>query len=426
MLDPKVVTKLVEDQIAATVNTQVLEVLTSDAWLSDIEQKVIQYTQNIIVKKFANSAAVPEIVAAVKDSVNTLFQSGQVPGLDQYIDQQLLRQTIDQAVEQTVHSALDQMIQDPVWLSKIENTINQAMVQRTVAGLTAVDINSVIHSRVDETMEKISKSIVDQLLTSGIQDLATNCELSIMDDHVVVENKLTAKSLDVVDSATVRHLAVTGSINTDNQAWNTLSDNITEKTLSKLSEGWRNVLVQQVIEEIQKNGINFDQVKVDGHSLVAGGRLAHSIVESSLKSVGVLHELRVAGEAFINDTVSVKKKRLGVNTHEPEMALSVWDEEVSILAGKIKDKSAYIGTGRAQSLSIGVNRSPAIEIDVDGLTAVKKLRVGVHRISHGTEVPNYSGTKGDVVFNANPNVGNNVFAWQCLGGFKWKIIRAIE
>jgi hypothetical protein len=232
--------------------------------------------------------------------------------------------------------------------------------------------------------------------------------------------------VDVVDSISVRNLAVTGSINTDNHAWNTLSDNITEKTLAKLSEGWRNVLVQQVSEEIQKNGINFDQVKVDGHSLVAGGRLAHSIVESSLRSVGVLHDLRVAGEASINDTVSVKKKRLGVNTHEPEMALSVWDEEVSILAGKIKDKSAYIGTGRAQSLSIGVNRSPAIEIDIDGLTAVKKLRVGVHRISHGTEVPNYSGTKGDVVFNANPNVNNNVFAWQCLGGFKWKIIRSVE
>ena len=337
-----------------------------------------------------------------------------------------IHRAIAEAVETKIILVIEQLQHDPVWLEKIEKSINQNMIQRTVAGLSALDINSVIHHRVDETMEKITKKVVDQLSTSGIQDLATNCELSILDDHVVVENKLTTKSLDVVDSISVRNLAVTGSINTDNHAWNTLSDNITEKTLAKLSEGWRNVLVQQVSEEIQKNGINFDQVKVDGHSLVAVGRLAHSIVESSLRSVGVLHNLEVAGEAFINDTVSVKKKRLGVNTHEPEMALSVWDEEVSILAGKIKDKSAYIGTGRAQSLSIGVNRSPAIEIDVDGLTAIKQLRVGVHRISHGTEVPNYSGTKGDVVFNANPNVNNNVFAWQCLGGFKWKIIRSVE
>ena len=142
--------------------------------------------------------------------------------------------------------------------------------------------------------------------------------------------------------------------------------------------------------------------------------------------MGVLKQLTVAGEAHIYNTVSVLNKRLGVNTQEPEMALSVWDEEVSILAGKFKDKSAYIGTGRAQNLVLGVNRTPAVEIDIDGVTAVKKLRVGVHRISHGTEVPNYAGTKGDIVFNANPTINLNVFAWQCLGGFKWKIIRSVE
>jgi hypothetical protein len=99
---------------------------------------------------------------------------------------------------------------------------------------------------------------------------------------------------------------------------------------------------------------------------------------------------------------------------------------VSILAGKHKDKSAYIGTGRAQSLTLGVNRTPAIEIDVEGLTAIKKLRIGVHRISHGTEVPNYAGTKGDVVFNANPTISSNVFAWVCLGSYKWKVLKAVE
>jgi len=426
MLDPNVVAKLIEDQIATTVNTQVLEVLASQDWLDSIEQKVIQYTQNIIVKKFANASTMPELVDAVKTSVDELFRTGHIPGVEQYIDRQILQQSIDQAVEQTVNSALDHMIQDPVWLAKIESAVNQAMIQRIVAGLSAVDVNSVIKKRVDETMEKISAGVIEKLSTSGIQDLAANCELSVLDGHVVVENKLTAKDLEVVDSITVRNLAVTGSINTDNHAWNALSDSISEKTLNKLSEDWRTVLTQQVTEEIQQNGINFDQVKIEGHTLVAGGRLANSIVESNLKSVGVLHNLTVAGESAFNETVVVKKRRLGVNTAEPEMALSVWDEEVSILAGKIKDKLAYIGTGRAQSLSIGVNRSPAIEIDVDGLTAIKKLRVGVHRLSHGTEVPNYSGTKGDIVFNANPSVNNNVFAWQCLGGFKWKIIRAVE
>jgi hypothetical protein len=77
-------------------------------------------------------------------------------------------------------------------------------------------------------------------------------------------------------------------------------------------------------------------------------------------------------------------------------------------------------------LTIGINRTPAIEIDDSGLTAVKKIQVGLHRISHATEVPNYAGTKGDIVFNASPSLEDSVFAWQCLGGFKWKVVRAVQ
>jgi len=426
MLNPIVVDKLIEEQIAKSVDAQVTELFATDAWVNSIENKIVEYAQQRILTKFANSSTLPEIIDAVKLGVTELFANGLVPGVDQYIDPVTIKTAINQAVNDNILTAVRDLENDPEWVRKIENLTIESMVQRVITELSTVDVTDTIRRRIDENMLNLVDSVVKKLQTPGIQNYADQCELTVLDENVVVENKLTAKSIDVVDSVSVRNLAVTGSINTDNQAWNVLSDNITEKTLNKLSNDWRNLLVQQVSEEIQKNGISFDQVKIDGHSLIADGRLAHSIVESSLKSVGVLHDLTVAGEASINDTVSVKKKRLGINTHEPEMALSVWDEEVSILAGKIKDKSAYIGTGRAQSLSIGVNRSSAIEIDVDGVTAVKKLRVGVHRISHGTEVPNYSGTKGDIVFNANPSVNTNVFAWQCLGGFKWKIVRSVE
>jgi hypothetical protein len=107
------------------------------------------------------------------------------------------------------------------------------------------------------------------------------------------------------------------------------------------------------------------------------------------------------------------------------MALSIWDEEVSISAGKFKGQTGFIGTTRKQALAIGINKTPAIEINDAGLTAIIQLQVGIHRIGHGNEVPNYHGTKGDVVFNANPTVENPVFAWQCLGGFKWKVIKAV-
>ena len=417
---------MVEDQINKSVNDQVLEVFATDDWLKPIETKIIDYTQQRILGKFANSSALPEIVDAVKTSVAELFASGQIPGIDQYIDSVTVKQVIDQAVQDNIVTAIKDLGQDAVWLEKIERLINQNMVQRVVAGLSTIDITGLIRQRVDENMNDLDDKVVKKLQTLGIQDHAQQLELTVMDENVVVENCLTANKINAVDSITVKDLSVTGSINTDNRSWQTLSEDISNKTLARLTNEWKESLIVDVESKIRDHGINFTQVQIDGVRVIEGDTLSRKITNSNLQSLGILKELKVTGEAHIYNTVSVLNRRLGINTQEPEMALSVWDEEVSILAGKFKEKSAYIGTGRLQNLVLGVNRTPAMEIDIDGTTAIKKLRVGVHRISHGTEVPNYSGTKGDIVFNANPNVNNNVFAWQCLGGFKWKIIRSVE
>jgi hypothetical protein len=426
MLDPKAVTKLVEEQIARSVNDQVLEVFATDDWLKPIEAKIVDYTQQRILGKFANSSALPEIVDAVKTSVAELFATGQIPGVEQYIDSDTVKRTIDQAVQDNILTAIHSLGRDPAWIEKIERMVNQAMVQRIVAGLSSIDVGGAIRQRVDENMSNLSETVVQKLQTPGIQDHAQQLELTVMDENVVVENFLTANNIKVVNSATIKDLSVTGSINTDNRSWQTLSEDISEKTLNLLTNEWRDSLISDVEDKIRERGIDFTQVQIDGVRVIAGDTLSRKIINSNLQSVGALKELKVAGEAHIYNTVSVLNKRLGINTQEPEMALSVWDEEVSILAGKFKDKAAYIGTGRLQNLVLGVNRTPAMEIDIDGTTAIKKLRVGVHRISHGTEVPNYAGTKGDIVFNANPSVNSNVFAWQCLGGFKWKIVRSVE
>jgi len=426
MLDPQLVTKLVEDQITKLVTDQVLEVFDSNEWLKPIEDKIIQYTQDRILGKFNNGGAVPELVATVKSSVDELFQAGKIPGIEQYVDSNLIRQQIDQASERTVQLAIEELVQDPQWIEKIEAQVNHNMIQRTVAGLSAIDVKLVIKQRVEELMTDFEPRVVEQLTRPGILDLAQQTELTVMDNEVVVENTMTARTLNIIESATIKDLAVIGSINTDNYAWNELRDNITQKTLDKLSAEWRDQLVADVSNQIQKNGINFSEVKIAGHALVSGNSLSHAITASNLQSLGTLKELKVDGMTSLAKTVTVNNRRLGINTENPEMALSVWDEEVTVIAGKFKQDVAYLGTGRLQNLVIGVNRDNTITLDTDGVTTIKKLRVGRHQISHGTDIPNYSGTRGDIVFNANPDINNNVLGWQCLGGFKWKILRVAE
>ena len=425
MIDTDVLRQMVEKQITETVNNHVYGVLTSTDWAKPLEDKILRYTQDRILTKFANSTTMPEILAAVKSTVAALFADGKVPGVAEFVNSDLIKTTVDQEVDRITRTAVAELFTDVVWLEKIEKTLNQMVVQRTVATIGSIDINTVIHQRVDENMQKIKVELLNNFSSTGIDDRATSCQLTILDETTVVENMLTARAAKFVESVTVKDLAVTGSINTDNKSWNVLAADISAKTLKQLDQEWKDRLVEQVADEIKRNGIKFDTVTIDDQPLIAGNQLARTITQSNLQKVGRLRDLTVDGETSLNETVTVVKKRLGINTEQPDSALNIWDEEISISAGKYKNQEAYIGTSRDQALNIGVNKLPQLTIGTDGITAVKKLRVAQYMIGHGTQVPNYAGTKGDIIFNADPMPGQP-FAWVCLGNYKWKTLKAVE
>jgi len=420
MLDNAALQQLVEKQIQTEVSEKIQSMI-NEQWLKTVEDHAIKFIQDRIVGKFANSEALPELVAAVKTSVSELFSTGQIPGLGHYVDYDLIKQSVNDSTQELVNQAIAEMSLDKVWLEKIEQIINQQTARRVLANLSTVDIRPIIKESVDDAVDKLKLQVF-----KGIQNQSENVELTVLDEHVVVENNLTASDITATNSLVVKDLVVKGSINTDNRSWNELSEAIGQKTFERLNTQWKDELVQQVAEYISEQGVAFDNINVGDHPLVVNGKLSPSIVDSNLQTVGTLHKLKVSGDTSLGETMVVNKKRVGINTENPDMALSLWDEEVTISIGKFKDQQGFFGTTRKQGLAIGVNKTPAIEINDAGLTAIKKLQVGIHKVSHGTEVPNYSGTKGDIVFNANPTVDNPVFAWQCLGGFKWKLIKAVE
>lgn len=420
MLDTAALQQLVEQQIKQEVSTRISQALNED-WLKSVEKNAIEFIQNRIVMEFANSGALPELVAAVKTSVQELFSSGQIPELGQYVDYDLIKTTVNESTRLLIEKAIDELTLDPVWLTKVETSVSQAASQRALAKLSGTDIRPIVQQYVKEVVESINKTVF-----AGIQSQSKNIELTVLDNHVVVENQFTAKDIEAVNSLTVKNLVVKGAINTDNVSWNELANTIGEKAFEKINAKWKETLIEQVRDSITAQGVDFKNVKINGEFLIADGRLSSGVKESSLQSVGTLKSLTVSGDTRLSNTINISNKRVGINTEDPEMALSLWDEEVSVVAGKFKNNIAYVGTSRKQGLVIGINKTPTIEINDTGLTAIKQLQVGLHRISHGNEVPGYAGTKGDIVFNANPTVENPVFAWQCLGGYRWKLIRAVE
>jgi hypothetical protein len=342
------------------------------------------------------------------------------------IDPNLIRQLVDQAVENNINRLLAQLCADETWTHRVENLINQAIVQETLSRLGSIDLGPVIKQHVDENMQKFTDTMLKNFASTGISDLASQCELTVMDGVVVAENNLTSKNLQIIDSAEIQHLVVTGSINTDNLSWSALSADISQRTLDQLTASWKTTLIEQVAAYVQQQGIEFENIHMGGEKLLDAGKLSRAITESNIQTLGTLRTLEVQGEArFNNNTVNVMNKRLGINTDAPEKALSIWDEEVSIVIGKHKVNQAYVGTNRDQGIAIGVNREPQIEISADGMTSIKRLQVGAYKIAHAAQVPGWSGTRGDLILNTNPGQ-DRVFAWQCLGGLRWQALKSSE
>ena len=425
MLDNMSLDSLIEQQIKTVVESRVQAILAQPEWIDNLEQRITKYAQDRIVGRFANISTVPDLIDAVQGSVRKLFDQGHVPGLETYVSPSKITQAIDNGIQALVNAAIDNLVIDTEWQNKIERSVNHIMTMRLSDRLSSIDINSLIVSHIDAGIDRWQDRLKRDFRTNGISDQANNIELTVLDGVVVVERDFVAKNIQVEQDLIVNNLVVSGVINTDNRSWNELKDVISQQVLTATTEQWRQDLVDQVVLESRTAGINFDSVMVDDLPLIENKTLSAAVVDSHLQSIGTLRDLRVAGTAQFGQTMQVSGRRVGINTQDPEMALAVWDEEVSIIAGKLSKQQAFVGTARLQNLAIGVNRTPQIEIDVDGLTTIKQLRLGRHRISHAGTVPGYSGTRGDLVLNSDPKPGTP-FAWVCLGAFQWQSLHSAQ
>lgn len=338
---------------------------------------------------------------------------------------------VDQSIESYLEKIIDQLMIDPEWLARLETRINQNLIVKFGEKLSMVDINALMIEHIDSGIERWQEKLKKDFSTNGISDLATDKQLTIMDDGIVMATGLAAPELLIEKDTTVngtlsvQNLAVRGTINVDNESWGALANTIANDTLSRMTDRWKQDLVKEILELSKTQGIDFSSITLQGQPLIDNDTLSSVVTKSNIQKTGTLESLAVSGEVDLSNTMSVRKNRVGINTDSPEMALSVWDEEVSVIIGKLGKQQAYLGTSRLQNLSIGVNRVSQIDLDIDGLTTIKKLRLGQHRIAFEKQVPGYSGTRGDLVFNSDPKQGQP-FAWQCLGGFQWQPLKVEE
>jgi hypothetical protein len=267
--------------------------------------------------------------------------------------------------------------------------------------------------------ENIVGGIVKSFGSTGIDDKATACQLSIFDDVTVVENNLLIKDLTVKGTATIEgDLVVTGHVPEDSGMFVNLVDSVSLRVKNGLNHDVFSGFSDLVFNQIRENGLDLNKITLNGTEVVSGGNLSNNITFSNLQRVGTLSELRVGGESLLSQTLYTTNKRVGVNTVEPAHALSVWDQEIEFGFSKRETNVAVFETPRNQRLVISTNGKNNLVLMPEGGVVVDKITIGATTLSSASVPPNYDAPHGVIVFNSSPTIGGPL-GWVSLGGARW-------
>lgn len=343
----------------------------------------------------------------------------QLKSLIDSITQQVIAQ-VKAEIESAVTAAVDQHA------SKFDSLTVEAFGRVIKDHLKNVDFpdSSIPLSALNFKERKISGDmikggIVENFGSTGIDDRASDCQVTILDSSTVVENNLVASSLTVKGATTLEgDLILRGVIPVDSPAFTRLIEHASNKIKSDLDESLFQEYADIVVENIKRDGLDLGAILVNGKEVIRNNQISPGITDSSLQTVGVLKQLQVSGESFLSGSFYASQRRVGINTMEPSAALTVWDEEIELQLGKRSKDYAGINTPRKQKLVIGSNGNENIVCDTDGSVQVKHLKIGYQSITSDAQAPSYESTKGTVVFNANPSLGGPM-GWVCLGGATW-------
>lgn len=400
--------------------------------VSEITTKVQAQALDAINKQVANVISNLDYTALVSEKLNQILSAkiNQLP-----INTKSLEGALTLRVEELAQSFYKNVQTRSVeitttainsYVNKVDfHSLCQSALLGALAGSSfefpqnSISADAVQKSNFNLSGDNIIGGIIKNFGSTGIDDKATDCRLSIFDDITVVENNLLTKDLTVKGTATIEgDLNITGTVDPNSEFYKNLLQTTSERVKNTLDGDLFRNYAAVIFNQIRDEGLDLGKIKLNGQEVISGKALANSVTESNLQKVGYLKELNVNGETMLAQTLYVTNKRVGINTIEPSMALSVWDEEIEISAGKLSNGAAIINTPRNQSLVIGSNGKHNLTANTDGSVTVETLRIGESSITSSLTPPSDNRPKGAIVFNANPSLGGPL-GWVSLGNASW-------
>lgn len=322
------------------------------------------------------------------------------------LQERIIEQVVQRVNERIEQSNIQDFIRDVVR----QNVANMPLLM----GDSRIPGHLVDTTTLTVSADRIDGGSISKFKSSGIIDSSSSPQLELKDGTVVISNNLRAPNIDASELRVRGTTILDGSI--------VITGTVAENTpfFSQLVESAKTT----VMEQIDLAGLSVSKLSLGGKEVLTSRALGTSVTDSNLQKLGLLKELQVRGESLLGETLYVSAGRVGINTIEPSTALSIWDEEVELVAAKMKSNTGWIGTLRSQEVVLTSNRKQNLTLHTDGSVTISELRIDGTKITSGS-LPNSHGEVGQIVLNKTPVIGAPV-GWVCLGGTKWAPFASIQ
>lgn len=395
-------TKEIENMVRSEIRIKIAQELNLDnvgeiigESLVEIANEKLESTTNAMLNNMLRDG-----------TLNRLIEEKLLKGLQSRLDELVASKAAGMVSRVDVGTQISEKIERFV----AESMKNAALPDKLIP-LRAIDLTGLKLSA-----DHITQGLYKDFNSSGIQDTATEPQLTIMDGSVIVESDLISSKLSIEESAEFK-----GAVNV-------AGDLRLEGNLVMLNPSFSKQIQGMVRDAISadkassKMDIGGDALYANGKEILRDNALGAGIAYSNLRKVGNLQELNVIGTLTATDTLSVAEGRVGINTDDPAGVFTVWDEDAELTIRKHKAKTTYIGTTRDCDLVLGTNGNIGLALRRDGTTSVNRIELGGMLISVADGIPERDGQPGELVIMRVAREGQP-WAYQCMEGKRWTALK---
>lgn len=389
--------------IAQLINEQVHKAVTDHIVSIDVKQLITE----------AVSVAVDSAVSKITSStIDALVRQRDIPAEISALVSKEAKSQIESQAKIISRTALGQLDVKTLMATAVADHLSVKVNEYNFPH-ASIPATSIRWDDVTFSGDKVQGGIIRNFNSTGIQDQATDCQLTIVDGVIVAEKHFISKSLQA-DDARFKTMTAEGTVTL---VGNIELGDVPMKTITKIVDDRLNT-------KLDGAGLDIGEGKiVSGKSLVLDSTtLGPSVTQSNLRKLGLLMDLRVSGPTNLSETLFVTEgNRIGVNTEDPTGVITVWDEDAELTVKKQSRRNMFVGSTRPTDLSIGTNGRSQITVTQDGIDLSDPIRIQGVRFSVSDTVPEREGEVMEIVMVRTAREDQPRF-YICQGRNSWRAL----